>query len=138
VPNIAHFILNNEPFKSSFNLKGLALGNACWGGNATRVQCNGPNSQQHMSDIYHGKGLSSEDNYATIQSTCAWPAKQDTPLSADCEAALRAQSEQVGPHNVYNIYDNCQNGKSMREFLKETGLTMYDIRVGEFASSLTH
>lgn len=55
VPNIAHFILNNEPFKSSINLKGLALGNACWGGNATRVQCNGPNSQQHMSDIYHGK-----------------------------------------------------------------------------------
>ena len=32
VPNIAHFIVNNEPFKSRLNLKGLALGNACWGG----------------------------------------------------------------------------------------------------------
>jgi hypothetical protein len=25
----------------------------------------------------------------------------------DCEDALRAQSTQVGPHNVYDIYDNC-------------------------------
>lgn len=37
VPNIAHFILNNEPFTSRLNLKGIALGNACWGGNATLV-----------------------------------------------------------------------------------------------------
>ena len=37
VPNIAHFILNNEPFTSRINLKGIALGNACWGGNATLV-----------------------------------------------------------------------------------------------------
>lgn len=32
VPNIAHYIVNNEPFKSRLNLKGVALGNACWGG----------------------------------------------------------------------------------------------------------
>ncbi len=25
----------------------------------------------------------------------------------DCEDALRAQSSQAGPHNVYDIYDNC-------------------------------
>jgi len=121
VPNIAHFILNNEPFKSSLNLKGLALGNACWGGNATHVNCNGENAQQHMAEIYHGKGLSSETNYATIQAKCNFP-----DISDDCEDALRAQSEQVGPHNIYNIYDNCPR---MFEFIEATGLTMYDIRV---------
>eukprot|EP00729_Bicosta_minor_P015334 gene15334-21959_t len=40
LPNIAHFILNTEPFHSKINLKGMALGNACWGGNATHVECN--------------------------------------------------------------------------------------------------
>ena len=48
LPNIAHFILNTEPFHSKINLKGMALGNACWGGNATHVECNGPNSRQNM------------------------------------------------------------------------------------------
>ena len=41
VPNIAHYILNNEPFTSSIKLTGIAIGNACWGGNATHVECNG-------------------------------------------------------------------------------------------------
>ena len=51
VPNIAHYILNNEPFNSNINLKGFAIGNACWGGNETKVNCNGPNHAQMMSDI---------------------------------------------------------------------------------------
>jgi carboxypeptidase C (cathepsin A) len=42
VPNIAHYILKNEPFTTGINLKGFAIGNACWGGNATKVNCNGP------------------------------------------------------------------------------------------------
>ena len=37
VPNIAHYIVNHEPFKSSLNLKGIAVGNGCWGGSATEV-----------------------------------------------------------------------------------------------------
>ena len=41
MPNIAHYILNNEPFTSSIKLTGIAIGNACWGGNATHVECNG-------------------------------------------------------------------------------------------------
>jgi len=49
VPNIAHYILNNMP--NEFNLVGLALGNACWGGDATNVECNGPNSDQNDIDM---------------------------------------------------------------------------------------
>ena len=30
VPNIANFIINTPPFSTQINLKGLALGNACW------------------------------------------------------------------------------------------------------------
>ena len=77
VPNIAHFILNNEPFTTRLNLKGIALGNACWGGNDTLVECNGPNSHQNMADIYYGKGLSSKELYDEIYETCDFPKKPD-------------------------------------------------------------
>ena len=30
-PNIAHYILNTAPYNTTFNFKGMALGNACWG-----------------------------------------------------------------------------------------------------------
>jgi len=123
VPNIAHFILNTEPFNTHLNLKGFAIGNACWGGNATKVQCNGPNARQRMSDIYFGKGLSSQNNYDAIAAACKW-GEGDGNLSSECERLLGAQSQQVGPHNVYNIYDNCPR---MRTLLDTTGLTMLDV-----------
>merc|ERR1719356_212951 len=56
-PNIAHYILNHEPFRSALNLKGLALGNACWGGSESRSECNGPNSQRNDVEMFFGKGL---------------------------------------------------------------------------------
>eukprot|EP00040_Diaphanoeca_grandis_P018438 m.96921 g.96921 ORF g.96921 m.96921 type:complete len:464 (-) comp26940_c0_seq1:370-1761(-) len=120
VPNIAHYILNNEPFTSKINLKGLALGNACWGGNATKVQCNGPNREQNMADIYYGKGLSSKELYDQIYKTCQWP-----NITNDCSTLLEQQSKQVGPHNIYDIYDNCPR---TAQFLKVNALTMYDLQ----------
>lgn len=68
MPNIAHYILNNMP--NEFNFTGLALGNACWGGDANTVTCNGPNSDQNDIDMYFGKGLVSKPLYEKIQD--AW------------------------------------------------------------------
>lgn len=132
VPNIAHYILNNEPFTSKINLKGFAIGNACWGGNETKVNCNGPNHAQMMSDIYFGKALSSKELYKQIQETCSWPeddldtGADDFEPSAECEKLLGQQAQEAGPHNIYNIYDNCPRG-GLKRFLKRTGLTMYDL-----------
>lgn len=53
-PNIAHYILNNEPFKSNLNLKGMAVGNGCWG-----EGCNGPNADRNDVENFFGKALSS-------------------------------------------------------------------------------
>merc|ERR1719502_1472158 len=72
-PNIAHFILNNEPFNSTLKLKGIALGNACWGGDETHVNCNGPNADQHMVDLFFGKGLFSPKLHTEIYKTCKFP-----------------------------------------------------------------
>jgi carboxypeptidase C (cathepsin A) len=116
-PNIAHFILNNEPFASDIKLKGIAAGNACWGGDETTVQCNGPNSQRNDVELYHGKGLFSTKLYKRIQKSCDF----ESSLSSTCRSLLNEMHTEVGPHNAYNIYDNCPKTK---EFLERTGKDM--------------
>jgi hypothetical protein len=118
-PNIAHFIVNNAPFDTSLNLKGLALGNACWGGDATSVVCNGPNSEQNdvgcvsqtvsipstnqccdsQVDMFWGKGLVSKKLYKQVQGACKWPDTSDP----SCDKLLEQVHHEIGPHNIYNM-----------------------------------
>merc|ERR1712166_499223 len=101
-------------------LRGILVGNGCWGGTATEVNCNGPNSEQNDIDMYYGKGLVSKPLYTEIQSACKWP-----KTGVNCDLLVEKAFDQVGPHNVYDIYDNCpqtaewlkQSGKSMRWLL---------------------
>jgi len=131
-PNIAHYLLNNEPFKSSINLKGIAAGNACWGGTDTCVACNGPSQDKIDVDLFFGKALFSPKLKKKIDATCKFPTQYKpgqggggpfqcdagSELSAACKALLSQMRSQVGPHNVYNIYDNCQQTSA---FLKRVG-----------------
>jgi len=145
-PNIAHFIVNNEPFKSSLPLKGLALGNACWGGNATLVACNGPSEDKIDVDLYYGKGLFSPHLKAQIDKTCKFPTHyitgDDDPsglpghqsLSKECKTLLKEMHREVGPHNIYNIYDNCPQTEA---FLKRVGQDMQWLR-GELHRGATN
>jgi len=124
-PNIAHFILNTEPFASTINLKGIAAGNACWGGTDTCVACNGPSQDKIDVDLFFGKGLISPKLRKQIDETCHFPTDYIVPaggggsspfdcdggdsLSHDCKSLLKEMQRQVGPHDVYNIYNNCPN-----------------------------
>lgn len=132
-PNIANFIVNTEPFASQLNLKGLALGNACWGGNETLVACVGPSEDRIDVDLFYGKGLFSPKLHAQIQTTCDFPTEYTTgddtdpsgvaghsSLSRECKKLLTEMHRQVGPHDVYNIYNNCENTEA---FLLKTGKT---------------
>merc|ERR1712048_494233 len=78
-PNIAHFILNNEPFASSINLRGIAAGNACWGGTETCLACNGPSQDKMDVDLYFGKGLFSPKLKAEIDKACEFPTDYVVP-----------------------------------------------------------
>lgn len=130
-PNIAHFILNNAPFNSSINLRGIAAGNACWGGTETCVACNGPSEDKIDVELFFGKGLFSPKLKKQIDAACDWPTDYKHSagsgpfacdnrgkLSRQCTSLLRQMRTEVGPHNVYNIYDNCQN---TFEFLSRVG-----------------
>jgi len=140
-PNIAHWILTHAPFNSSIPLKGIALGNACWGGDAHSVQCNGPNEEQNDMDLFYGKGLMSKKLYDQVYEGCAFPLKQKP--SGECEALLEKAHAAIGPHNVYNLYDNCagvveaqlrQAGRSMRWLTKQLRAPLSSAAAAEAAS----
>jgi len=128
-PNIAHFLLNNEPFRSSISLKGIAAGNACWGGTATCVACNGPSPDKVDVDLFFGKGLFSPKLKKQIDETCQFPTQYVpsrgdscvSELSSACRELLSKMRTEVGPHNVYNIYDNCPQ---TQRFLNHIGKDM--------------
>ena len=43
---------------------------------------------------------------------------------ASCRQMINKASDEVGPHNVYNIYDNCPRGRALKEALAESGKSM--------------
>jgi len=113
LPNIANEILTNSKY-ASIPLTGLAVGNGCWGGDKNSVNCNGPNSDQNDLDNYWGKGLISNAQYFDTYQKCNFQHGGATNASAptkktsnDCQTALEDADNTVGPHDVYDIYDNC-------------------------------
>jgi len=120
-PNIANFILNTKPFSQHLKLKGIALGNSCWGGNETRADCTGPNPDKNAVDFFHGRNLFSNKLYKTIMENCDFPDIEPN----ECFLPIYNMMSEVGPHNVYNIYDNCEE---TTKFLQRTGKDMLWLR----------
>eukprot|EP00948_MAST-09A_sp_MAST-9A-sp1_P004243 g4243.t1 len=137
IPNIAYHIQNSKSVSVSLKkrLKGIAVGNGCWGGDSKSVICNGPNVDRDMVALYHGKGLLSTKLQKKILKTCKFPdlpvdsGKAHVPSSA-CEEQLSAMDKAVGPHDVYNVYNNCPNvakfyevsghsARTLKQFLHE-------------------
>jgi len=81
------------------------------------VSCNGPNTVQNDVELFHGKGLFSSKLYREIYDACDFP----NVVSVKCATKLLKMRKEVGPHNVYNIYDNCPNTE---EFLQRSGQDM--------------
>eukprot|EP00039_Didymoeca_costata_P018291 m.332918 g.332918 ORF g.332918 m.332918 type:complete len:482 (+) comp17029_c0_seq1:2130-3575(+) len=127
LPNIANFIVRN--MKDQLNLKGMMVGNGCWGGDATHVDCNGPNSVQNDVDMFFGKGLISKPLYKEVYSNCDFP----KTTSIKCGISLDKVQKAVGPHNIYDIYDNCPNTEV---FLEKTGKSYFWLK--EYLTSNMH
>jgi len=112
IPNIAKELLARKDFAGK--LKGIAVGNGCWGGNESSSECNGPNEQRDVVDLYYGKGLISKKLYQDTQRVCAFanlpfttPQPPEPASDSPCGNMLTAVDTAVGPHNYYNVYDNC-------------------------------
>jgi len=121
IPNIAAHIVDTPSL--DLPLKGIAVGNGCWGGDEHTVECNGPNENRDMVELYYGKGLVSKKLYDNVMATCEFPR-----VSLKCRVLLGDVEKEAGPHNVYNIYDNCPGGAeaggSLEEWSQHTGKSL--------------
>eukprot|EP00928_Gymnodinium_smaydae_P043779 TRINITY_DN29273_c0_g2_i1.p1 TRINITY_DN29273_c0_g2~~TRINITY_DN29273_c0_g2_i1.p1 ORF type:complete len:494 (-),score=66.69 TRINITY_DN29273_c0_g2_i1:12-1493(-) len=126
-PNIAHYIVSNA-FFSSINLRGLLVGNGCWGGTATSFDCNGPNADQNDLDALYGKGLVSKRQYRAAYAACGFSTGSLLArTSAHCQKALDDAHSEVGSYNIYDVYDNC--GKTAEERMRSSGKDMRHLLV---------
>ena len=100
-PNIAAFLVANPSFAP--NLKGLAVGNGCWGSYEGEFACNGPHANQNLVQLFYGKGLLSKAQYDSTTATCnfAKGGGEGPNPSQACQDALNGMMTSVGPHNVY-------------------------------------
>jgi len=114
LPNIAYYILTQPELNAKLsNLKGIAVGNGCWGGDEHSVQCNGPNEEKMDVDLFNGKGLLSNKLRDQVYESCGW--NEEGVKKAGCNADLDKVDKAVGPHNVYNVYDNCPGAAQWTE-----------------------
>jgi len=100
VPNIASYLLDN-PLASGVTVKGIALGNACWGGDEDTVLCNGEHEDQIDVALYHGKGLISESLYQSILDACGWSVPIggfSSKSSSKSSSSLEQQQEHLQAH----------------------------------------
>eukprot|EP00659_Diplonema_papillatum_P017427 gene17427-26789_t len=70
IPNIAYHMLYEVPAGSFPSFKGIMVGNGCWGGTNTSVDCNGPNSDKIDVDLFFGKGLMSKKLRDAVYTEC--------------------------------------------------------------------
>merc|ERR1740117_2588952 len=112
----------------------MALGNACWGGSETDVQCRGPHEARNDMDFYYGKSLISKKAYQDTVAHCDFE-----NVTVDCATKVLFAQISAGPVNLYNIYETCDD---TAKFLKETGKDMpwlvAKLREGLHAPRQTH
>eukprot|EP01062_Namystynia_karyoxenos_P002842 TRINITY_DN1099_c0_g1_i3.p2 TRINITY_DN1099_c0_g1~~TRINITY_DN1099_c0_g1_i3.p2 ORF type:complete len:504 (+),score=214.23 TRINITY_DN1099_c0_g1_i3:72-1514(+) len=98
LPNIAYYI--DQHHRGELPLKGFMVGNGCWGEN-----CNGPNQKRNDVDLFYGKGLLAKKLRDDIYDACGYGGGKRNLVT--CTALTLKMDLEVGPHNVYDIYDNC-------------------------------
>ena len=70
--------------------------------------------------MYFGKGLIAKKTYEAVYKDCKFP----STAGIKCNVAIDAAFHEVGPHNVYDIYDNCPGGNL---FMKDNNFTMRQV-----------
>ena len=84
---------------SKINLKGILVGNGCLG-NAVGICGSSPYGDFLALSQYHGHGFLSDKAMNKANAACGdW-----STHSPECSAAARAASDEVGPHDVYDLY----------------------------------
>jgi carboxypeptidase C (cathepsin A) len=102
IPMLAEQIMNRS---TTINLKGLAIGDGCWGNTVGTCDFNSGDALRISTNFYHGHAMVSEVLFQQIIAACG----NFTQLSAQCESLINQMNNELGQYDVYNVYDECGN-----------------------------
>merc|ERR1719329_1543527 len=84
--------------------------------------------------MLHGKGLTSKKQYNKVYKACGFDVNDEAASkSLACLAARAEVHLEVGPYNIYDVYDNCPR---TGEFLDRSGMDMMNLTQHARASML--
>jgi carboxypeptidase C (cathepsin A) len=100
IPMLAEQIMNRS---TTINLKGLAIGDGCWGNTVGTCDFGSGDALRISTNFYHGHAMVSETLFQQIITACGDFSK----MSAQCSALITQMDAELGQYDVYNIYDEC-------------------------------
>ena len=108
IPTLAEQIMNDAG--SKINLKGMAVGNGCWG-SEVGLCAFGKDMARIQAEFLYGHGAISKSLRATIVAACgdpsAGPGTWDNSTSDACDSAISEMHDAAGDFETYNYYDQC-------------------------------
>jgi len=113
IPMLAEQVMNNT---NTLNLKGLLIGNGCWG-NSVGMCSRGSDPMRISTNFYYGHGQFSERLYNNITRDCG----DFSNVSAACQADINQMNAAVGSFDVYNIYDTCGSDHYLMDYFQQDG-----------------
>jgi hypothetical protein len=87
-------------------MSGVALGDACLGGD---VLCGGATGPYASLMFFYGHGQLSTELWNNLNTICTYSELHSRVQSAACTAAINSVYEIVGGYYAYNLYDQCED-----------------------------
>jgi len=100
IPMLAEQIMNKS---KTINLKGLAIGDGCWGNTVGTCAFSSGDAMRISTNFYHGHAMVSETLFQQIITACGDFSK----ITAQCQSLVTQMNNELGQFDVYNIYDEC-------------------------------
>jgi carboxypeptidase C (cathepsin A) len=113
IPMLAEQVMNNP---NTLNLKGLLIGNGCWG-NQVGMCGHGGDPMRISMNFYYGHALFPERLYDNITRDCG----DFSNVSAACQADINQMNTAIGSFDVYNIYDTCGSDHYLLDYFTQDG-----------------
>jgi len=125
VPTLAYRVVEgNKAGKPHVNLKGILVGNGCWGSEVGTCG-SAIDSERIAATLFYGHAMISEKTWLQLHDICG-PYLNDS--SSNCINALGEANNVVGNIDVYDVYDVCNDGLSVSKALRAPSKAVDSLR----------
>jgi len=104
---LSYMLKDVNRFQTTFRaLAGVALGDACLGGD---VLCGGAQGPYNSLFFFYGHGQASTEMWNELLTKCTVAELRQRSQTAVCTAAIKVYEARLGNYYEYNLYDQCEN-----------------------------